>query len=66
MSLENLSPEFQEKAKACQTVEELQELCESMGVELSDEDLNGISGGDRCRPVFYPGGKGDSCKTVMQ
>ena len=55
MKFEDLSPDQQEKAKACKTTEELLELAKAEGYELSDEDLNAISGGqkwgerNRCR-----------------
>lgn len=45
MKLEDLSPELREKAKACQTAEELFALAKEEGVELSEEDLESISGG---------------------
>ena len=47
MNFEDMKdPELQEKARACKTPEELLELVKSEGVDLSDEDLKGISGGD--------------------
>ena len=45
MSFDSLSPELQEKVKACKTIEELQELTQAEGLELSAEDLEGIAGG---------------------
>ena len=45
MKLEDLSPELQEKAKACATAEELFALAKQEGIELSEEDLEEISGG---------------------
>ena len=45
MSFENLSPEFQEKARACKSREELAELAAAMGVHLSDEELQSVAGG---------------------
>lgn len=45
MNFENLSPELKAKAEACQTTEELLELASVEGVELSDEQLEAISGG---------------------
>ena len=48
MSFENLSPEFQEKARACKSKEELAELAAAMGVHLSDEELQSVAGGT-CR-----------------
>ena len=45
MKLEDLSPEVLEKAETCETVEELMNLAEAEGIELSEEDLNAITGG---------------------
>jgi hypothetical protein len=45
VNYKNLSPEQQEKAKACVSPEELAALAEEEGFELSDEMLEGIAGG---------------------
>lgn len=45
MNIENLAPELQEKVKACKSAEELLGLAKAEGYELSDEDLEAISGG---------------------
>ena len=45
MNYENLSPELKNKAKACKTSEELIALAKSEGIELTDEQLNAVSGG---------------------
>ena len=45
MKLEDLSPELQEKAKACKTPEDMIKLAEEAGLELSDDELASISGG---------------------
>ena len=45
MSLENLSPELREKMQACETLEEAIELAKDEGVELTDEQVEEISGG---------------------
>ena len=45
MKKEDLSPELKEKTKSCKTTEELMELAREEGVELSDEQLEGIAGG---------------------
>ena len=45
MIFEDLSPEIKEKALACKSADELVELAKSEGVELSDEQLEGIAGG---------------------
>ncbi len=46
MRFENLSPELQEKARQCKTPEEILALAEEEGYELSDEEIEGISGGN--------------------
>ena len=58
MSFEDLSPELQEKAKACKTREELVALAESVGVKLSDDELDAVAGGS-CRKHCQ--GKGGIC-----
>ena len=45
MNYEDLTPEQQEKAKACKSIDELIELAKTEGVELSDEQVEAISGG---------------------
>ena len=45
MELENLSPEVREKALACETPEELLSLAKEEGYELTDGQLEAISGG---------------------
>ena len=45
MKLEDLSPEQQQKAKACETPEEMLALAQEEGYELSDADLEQIAGG---------------------
>lgn len=45
MELTNLTPEQIEKAKACKTTDDLVALAKSEGVELSDEQLETVSGG---------------------
>ena len=45
MDLQNLTPEQMEKARACKSAEELIALAEEEGIELSDEQLDGLSGG---------------------
>ncbi len=46
--IREFSPELQEKAKKCQTKEELLALAAENDVELSEETLDMISGGDGC------------------
>ena len=45
MNFEDLTPEQQEKARACKTPEEMLALAKAEGYELSDEDLEMVSGG---------------------
>ena len=45
MVFDDLSPELQERARACKTADELVELANSEGIELTDEALESISGG---------------------
>ena len=65
MNFEDLkNPELQEKLKACKTPEELIALAKEDGIELTDDQLEAISGGGKwlgkcwayCRenaPDFY-------------
>ena len=46
MNFDNITPEQQERAKACKTTEELVALAEAEGIDLSDEQLEAVSGGD--------------------
>ena len=52
MDLESmdLSPELREKAKACNTPEELLALAKKEGYKLSDEEMQAVSGGG-CSPA---------------
>ena len=45
-----LTPEQVEKARACKSSDELIELAKEEGVELSDEQLEAIAGGDSWAP----------------
>ena len=45
MKLENLTPEQREKALACKSPEEVLALAKQEGYELSDEELDQVSGG---------------------
>ena len=50
MDFENLkNPELQEKLKACETPDELVALVKEEGMELTDEQIEAISGGWGCR-----------------
>ena len=46
MEFNDLTDEQKARVKACKTAEELIALAEAEGVELSDEQLNSIAGGD--------------------
>ena len=48
MNLDDLTEGQKAKARACKTPEELQALAREEGVELSLEDLEGVSGGWGC------------------
>ena len=51
MDLSNVSQELMDKARNCKTPEELLALARQEGIELSDEELEGIAGGqDWCGP----------------
>lgn len=65
MKLEDLSPELREKAQACKTTEELFALAKEEGVELSEEDLEAISGGWGTCPEndYCSSYKGDKFRT---
>ncbi|MBR3224283.1 MAG: Nif11-like leader peptide family natural product precursor [Atopobiaceae bacterium] len=45
MNFEDLTAEQKEKAKACKTPEEVLELAKEEGIELTDEQLESVSGG---------------------
>lgn len=45
MRFDELSSELQEKARNCKTPEEMIALAQQEGYELSDDDLQAISGG---------------------
>lgn len=45
MNNKDFSPELKEKARACKTSEELFELAKEEGIEIPDEELDGIAGG---------------------
>ena len=46
MKFEDLTPEQQEKAKACKTPEDVLALAKEEGFALSDEELEAVSGGE--------------------
>jgi predicted ribosomally synthesized peptide with nif11-like leader len=45
MDFKDLSPELREKARKCKTPQEILNLARDEGYELSEDDLNAISGG---------------------
>ncbi|MBQ9000416.1 MAG: Nif11-like leader peptide family natural product precursor [Eggerthellaceae bacterium] len=45
MKFEDINPELQEKAKACKTPEDILALAKEEGYELSNEELEAMSGG---------------------
>ena len=46
MGFDDLSTDMQEKARAAKTMEELEELANESGRELSDAELDSLSGGN--------------------
>lgn len=44
-SFNDLTPEQMEKARACKNADDLVELANSEGVELTDEQVDAIAGG---------------------
>ena len=57
----DLTPEQQEKLKACKAPEELIELAKQEGYELSDAELEGIAGGSWC--INDCNGLSEKCKS---
>ena len=45
MDIEKLNPAVKAKLKGCETPEEIRTLAQEEGYELSDSELEGISGG---------------------
>lgn len=54
LSFDELTPEQQEKARNCKTAEDVHALAEEEGYELSDNQLEGVAGGDDCPDVTNP------------
>lgn len=46
MKFEDLTPDQQDKARACKSAEDVLALAREEGYELSDEQLEAVSGGD--------------------
>ena len=42
---DSLDESFRKKLRDCKSSKELQDLCKEAGVELTDEQLQGVSGG---------------------
>ena len=63
MNFEDLTPEQLEKANACTSVEELFKLAVEEGVELTDEQMEALSGGGEVINTF---GKGIQCKSCKK
>ena len=61
---EDLTPEQMEKAKACTTVDELVALAKNEGVELTDEQLEAISGGGNWLGCWVKDCKDFVCKEL--
>ena len=57
MRFEDMTPEMVEEAKGCETPEERMAFIRENGVELTDEQLEGISGGAK----KTNGGSGGKC-----
>ena len=45
MKFEDLTPEQQERAKACKTPEEVFALAKEVGYEMTEEEIEAVSGG---------------------
>ena len=56
----DLTPEQLEKAKACKSGEELSAMAKELGYELSDEELDAISGGVDWKKANCPGNDCDN------
>ena len=56
LKFEDLSPEMQEKVRACKTAEEVLALAKEVGHDLTDDELDQIAGG-----AVYGGGTSWNC-----
>ena len=63
MGFDDLSTDMQEKARAAETMEELVDLANESGRELSDEELDSLSGGNYA-PTFSDCTSFVTCKTA--
>ena len=65
MGFDDLSTDMQEKARVAGTMEDLEELANANGQELSDEELDSISGGNYA-PTFSSCTSYVTCKTATK
>ena len=63
MRIEELSPELIEKANACTTYEERMAFINENEIELTDEQMEALSGGGEVINTF---GKGIQCKSCKR
>ena len=63
MGFDDLSTDMQEKARAAETMEELVDIANESGRELSDEELDSLSGGNYA-PSFSDCTSFVTCKTA--
>ena len=54
MSFDDLSAETKAKLLECKSPEDVLELAKSEGIDLTDEQIEGISGGDTWDPIPCP------------
>ena len=68
MDFNDLSAEQKAKVSNCRTIEELFELAKEEGMDISDEELDGVAGGAWCNaheyscPGFCQGFINPNCK----
>ena len=63
MGFDDLSRDMQAKARAAKTMEDLEELAHESGRELSDEELDSLSGGNYA-PTFSDCTSFVTCRTA--
>ncbi len=63
MGFDDLSMDMQEKARRAKTMEELEALAKESGRELSDEELDSLSGGNYA-PTFSDCTSFVTCRTA--
>ena len=63
MGFDDLSMDMQEKARRAETMEELEELANESGRQLSDEELDSLSGGNY-GPTFSDCTSFVTCRTA--